>query len=416
LTLAAAAGADAAGDIIFVKSTHSESTAAAVTFNWEGTAASPTRILCVSDSNEPATTLATGAVVATTGASNLALGSSNDAVYFYGIRFKAGDSTNAADITTAGGARCVFVNCAFELGGNSSTSDFLFGGHGDVFDNCTFKGSNTGSTIGSLTSGTKLSFVGCSIESGGTPGSPLLGPTGGVMEVIGCDWSLMSSSANLTASTTSGVRLFVLNCKMPASWTGSVNSSTPGNGSEFIMHNCDDVDTNYRLECKTQFGTVTHETAIYRTAGASNGTTNIAWKMVSNADAELMHQTLDSPEIVVWNETTGSSVTATVEFLIDSATTLYTGDVWMEVSYLGTSGYLLASVDTDSRIAGYLTANTTECTTGIGLANWTGESGTAKSYKLTSTFTPQEKGVISVVVKLAKASTTIYVDPMATLS
>ena len=203
---------------------------------------------------------------------------------------------------------------------------------------------------------------------------------------------------------------------MPASWSGSINASTPGNTSTFELCNSDSADTQYRLERKTQFGTVTHETSIYRTAGASNGTTHIAWKMVSNADAEWLHQTFDSPEITIWNETTGSAITVTVEFLIDSATTLFTGDVWMEVIYLGTSGVPLGSIDTDSRLSNYLAANTTECTTGTGLANWTGEAGTAKSYKMVSTITPQEKGVISVVVKLSKASTTIYVDPMITVA
>ena len=221
--------------------------------------------------------------------------------------------------------------------------------------------------------------------------------------------------ASIANSNTS---LRVINCKMPASWSGSLNSTNfPLPGAVAEMHNVDSTDTQYRMEKKTYFGQILHNTAIYRTAGASNGTTNISWAMTSNTNSEWLHQSLDSPEICIWNETTGSSVTVTVEFLIDSATTLYKEDVWMEVSYLGTSGVPLGSLDVDSRLATYLTAlTTTECDTGTGVANWTGDAAGAKSYKLTSTITPQEKGVISATVKLAKASTTIYVDPMITLS
>lgn len=413
---ATAAASDAAGDVFYVASDHSETTAAAVALDWAGTAGAPTRIICADKtSGSPPATIATGAVVAVTGANNLTLCSTADYVYFYGIRFKAGNSTNAADIADGSAAYVFYDNCAFELGGNNSGSDFVFSGL-NTFLNSTFKSANTGSIVSFNSSGTRV--IGCSIEAGGTPGSTFFaaGVPGNVY-IAGFDLSTLAASANLFNSTTNGAKVVVANCKMPASWSGSINNATPGTESVFTLMNCDGADTQYRLQKKTQFGNIVHDTSIYRTAGASNGTTNISWAMTSNADAEWIHQTLDSPEIVIWNETTGSSVTATVEFLINSATTLYKEDVWMEVMYLGTSGTPLGSFDVDSRLANYLTAKTTtECDAGTGVANWTGDGAGAKSYKMVSTFTPQEKGFIHVTVKLAKASTTIYVDPKVTLS
>jgi hypothetical protein len=213
---------------------------------------------------------------------------------------------------------------------------------------------------------------------------------------------------NFTNSTSGNARLLVRNCKLPASWSGSIGFGTPGPGSVFELYNCDSADTNYRLEKKTEFGTITHETTVVKTGGASDGTTTLSWKMVSNADAEWNHQTLDSPEIVKWNETTGSSVTVTVDIIHDSVTNITDQQIWLEVQYLGTSGRPL-SLFVDDAAADYITAaadqtdsSSTWTTTGLTNPN---------TQKLNVTFTPQEKGFIHAVVKLAVASKTVYIDP-----
>ena len=404
-TLAAVAGVDTAGDIIYVSDNHSESTAGAVTLDWAGTAADPTRVICADDSTgEPPTTVATGAVVATTGANALTVASSNDVVYFYGIRFKAGDSTNSADIAM-GSAEVVFDKCAFELGGNNSGSDITGAGR-YTFIGCTFKSSNTGSVIQLGAAGR---MYGCSIESGGTPGNPFFEFTGSQeCRVVGFDFSNLNTTYNICSNTSVAVQLSLINCKMAGSWSGSINSSTPGSLSVFELTNSDSADTNYRLQRKTQFGEVVHETTIKRTGGASDGTTGLSWKMVSTADAEWNHQTLDSPEIVRWNERTGASVTATIEIVHDSVTNLTDKEVWIDVSYLGTSGFPLGSTVSDSA-ANYLSSGadqtaSTETWTTTGLTN-------PNKQKLSVTFTPQEVGAIRCVVKLAAASKTVYVDP-----
>src|SRR3990167_6093507 len=95
-TLTGAAAADVAGDVIWVSQVHAESTAAAITFNWDGTAAAPIRVVCGNDAAEPPTALATTATVTTTGNSTITCQSGIDYVYFYGIKFNSG---SAASVT-----------------------------------------------------------------------------------------------------------------------------------------------------------------------------------------------------------------------------------------------------------------------------------------------------------------------------
>ena len=150
-----------------------------------------------------------------------------------------------------------------------------------------------------------------------------------------------------------------------------------------------------------------------RKEGASDGTTPLSHKMVSNANAEWNHQTLDSPEIVQWNETTGSAITATIEIVHDSVTSITDQQIWMEVQYLGTSGTPLA-LFVDDAAADYITATADQADSS---ASWTTTGMTnPNTQKLNVTFTPQEKGFIHAVVRLAVASKTVYVDPKITVS
>ncbi len=174
------------------------------------------------------------------------------------------------------------------------------------------------------------------------------------------------------------------------------------------MHNCDDGDTNYRLWVEDYAGSIKQETTIVRSGGASDGTTSLSWKMVSSANAEYPLIVLDSPEIVQWNDTTGSAITVTVEIITDNVT-LTDAECWLEVQYLGTSGYPLSTFISDAKADVLATAanqtTSTETWTTTGLT-------TPTKQKLSVTFTPQEKGFLHAVVKLALLSTTVYVDPL----
>jgi len=414
-TLTGAAAADVAGDVIWVSDVHAESTAAAITFDWAGTAAAPIRVLCGDDAAEPPTALATTATVTTTGNSAINISSGSDYLYVYGIAFHSGSAASgtAAIILNALNGKQVYDTCVFDLASTGGGSDIQISSStqgSTELRNCSFQFSATnqgmqGNGYCLISGGSVLS------DAAITTLFEVIG-VGSRVFVEGLDLSNCAAGLNIAATTTANCEVQLRNCKLPASWSGSVNSSTPGSGSVFELHNSDSTDTNYRYQKKTQFGQIDSETTIVATGGATDGTTRISWKMASNADAEWTHQTLDSAEIVQWNETT-SSITATIEIVHDSLTNMTDQQIWMEVQYLGTSGTPLA-LFIDDAAADYITAAADQADSS---AAWTTTGLTnPNTQKLNVTFTPNEKGFIHVVVKLAVASKTVYIDPKITIS
>lgn len=143
-----------------------------------------------------------------------------------------------------------------------------------------------------------------------------------------------------------------------------------------------------------------------RTGGASDGTTPISRRMVSTANSKFFSPLVLGP-ISVWNDTIGSSLTATVEIVTDNVT-LTDAECWLEVEYLGTSGFPLSLCVSD-RSANILATPANQTTSS---ATWTTTGLTTPVRQaLSVSFTPQEKGPIQARVMLARASTTVYVCP-----
>ena len=153
------------------------------------------------------------------------------------------------------------------------------------------------------------------------------------------------------------------------------------------------------------------ETVIVRTGGASDGDTPISFEMVSSANTKFFHP-LETPEMGRRQNSIGSAITVTVEVVTDGVT-LTDADAWLEVQYLGTSGFPQGSMVSD-RAADVL-ATPANQTTSSETWTTTGLAAPVKQ-KLAVTFTPQEKGMILAKVMLARPSTTMYVDPVLTVS
>jgi hypothetical protein len=156
--------------------------------------------------------------------------------------------------------------------------------------------------------------------------------------------------------------------------------------------------------------TLTTESVIKRTGGASNGTTGYSWKIVSTANNEFVLP-FETFEGFLWNEDTGAAKTLTVHTVTDNVT-LKDNEIWLEVEYLGNASYPLSSlIDNGSNVlaAGASQATSTETWTTTGLV-------TPVKQKLEVTFTPQMKGLIRWKVKYAKISSTVYICPKAELS
>ena len=71
-----------------------------------------------------------------------------------------------------------------------------------------------------------------------------------------------------------------------------------------------------------------------RTGGATDGTTPISWKMVTTANSSYSLPFV-CPPIAIWNDTTGSARTATIEGIWGGGATPLDSECWVDVEYLG---------------------------------------------------------------------------------
>jgi hypothetical protein len=177
------------------------------------------------------------------------------------------------------------------------------------------------------------------------------------------------------------------------------------------MHNYTIGTTEYMMWEQYWNGSIKSDTAHYRSGGASDGTTAHCWVMATTANAAFPNVTLDSPEIVRWNDTTGSAINVTVEIAQEGGTNLDNDEIWLEVNYLGNSGVWQGALDDDDK-CGILATPAAQTTSAV---TWTGFTSATKQ-KLEATFTPQEKGYILARVRLAKPSATVYLCPKLVIS
>ncbi len=418
-TLGASATADSAGDRIFLSQVHAETQATSNTLTSSGVISSPVQILCGNDIAEPPATLATTATVSTTGASDINI---NGHFYAYGIIFTAGDGLSAAifRIGNSAGDSQYYENCSFRLGGsNSANRIYVVNASGSnpplvKWKNVTVRFAGAAQAIS--VNGGFFEWEGGSIAAGGTNVTSLItSSTSGAATALisGVDLSGLSSTANLVALALSGLTVIFRNCKLPASWSGALATGTRFAAFRAEMHNCDNADTNYRIQIADFAGDLVQETTIVRTSGASDGTTALAWKMSSSANCNFYSGRFASPEIVKWNDAVGSSLTATIEIVHDSVTALNDDEVWLDIQYLGTSGIPLSLFATDTK-ADVLASATAQTSSSV---TWTTTGITnVNKQKLVVTFTPQEKGFIHARIIMGKASYTIYVDPLLTVA
>lgn len=227
------------------------------------------------------------------------------------------------------------------------------------------------------------------------------------MTYEGIDLSALGSGKTLVGAITVGSTVLFKDCKLGASVTVATVPAFPGATVTDLVR-CDSGDTNYRTERYRYEGTQTTETTIVRTGGASDGTTLFAWKIVTTANSER-YLPFECLPISIWNETVGSAITLTVQGIWGGGAVPTNADIWMDVEYLGTSGFPLGSIVT-SGPADQLAAGTN---LPAGSGTW---GGSTTKFALTMSITAQEKGPITVYVKAAAASQTFYIDPLITVT
>jgi hypothetical protein len=479
-TLAAAFAASSAGDDIFVAHDHAETAGATKTLTSPGTPASPCKVICANKTSgvrPVAADFATTATVTATGAFNIAIDSGD--TYYYGINFFAGTGAGNQSLTIANTCNNKFENCSFNVASTGSTSSMTLGGPTILitldFVNCTFTFATTGGRI-NVNSGKKTFRGGSFCATGTVPTGALFrgGNRDGINILEGVDLSAFNSGKILADFTTSqgGAWLTLKDCKL-ASGVVVVTSGNIGRGSRVDVINSDDGDTNYRTERHANECVETTVITPIRTGGASNGTTTIARRLASTANASIYYP-YRSFDIVGWHDSEGSNITVTIEGLADPrhfSALPTSAEIWFDLEYMGTASNPLGVIKS-GRPATVLTtgsahsasteawdsaatarANTTAyslgdvikvasnpgrvfiCTT-AGTSNGSEPAGYASAvdggsvtdngatfkaawrFKMavTTTAAPQNKGPLYATPHMAKASSVLFIDPKLTVA
>ena len=414
-SLTGAAAIDLAGDTVYVSQAHAESTGAAVTFAFAGTAANPTRLIAVSDAVEPPTAVSLAPSVGTTGAFAMTITGN---VYAYGLTFNlgVGGAGNQSLILGSGAINTqTYEKCTFSVLSTASANLQIGAVRSDlqkvIFKNTSVKFATTTNRINLYGS---LLWEGGSFAVGSATPTRIFWPAAnaiGEVRISGVDFSNLASTAVLFDNTATGAfTARLVNCKMPTGWTPNLTwfgaLTVPDMRVE--LHNCDAGGVNLRMYAEDYCGVMRSEATVIKTGGATDGTTGFAWKLTSSANAGPLVPLVSLDLPAIWNTTTAAAKTVTVDILHDGAANLTDADIWLEVQYSSASGSPLSVFVSDNKAdilavaADQTTSTATWTTTGLTTPN---------KQQLSVTFTPQRAGYIQAKVYLGKASKTVYVDP-----
>lgn len=231
-------------------------------------------------------------------------------------------------------------------------------------------------------------------------------------KLSGCDFTGPTGVAGIVDWSQSLGPIEIANCKTNASptWTtGTVNAS-----GKLLVTNSGSADAPEHLYCADYYGVVSSNSAVYRDSGASIESVPVSWKMVSTSHSYISSP-LQTPWIYGVISATGSKTFDVYVTQDAGAGDLTDAEVWLEVEYLGTSNVAQSTLITDrASVSGNFSgaAAQGDDTT----STWTGSITATYKQKLSVTATVNEDGLYRARVVLAKASTTLYVDPLVTVS
>lgn len=417
-TLAAAITAGVAGDTYYIANDHAESSGSVTSISAKGTITAPDLFLCVNRAGSVppvAADLTTGASITTTGATQLTF-SANAYSYVYGVTFNCGTGSSTATVTFGGGTgQVTFDTCSFITPITGAGQRIGVGANANgytEFINPQFGFGNTGQSLTPTGQVVIRNRPGSSIINGATIPTALFVSYAafGSMRMDGLDLSSFGSGKTLWPAHGVAALCSIVNCKLGASVTVSGVHTHPDALTDLIGSNSTAIVE--RNERYLYAGTLTTELTVIRTAGASDGTTAYSWKVATTANAKRLTP-FKTFEGVLWNAALGSPLTLTAHVLTDNVT-LTDAEIWIEAEYLGTSGTPVATLISDGA-ATILTPGTNQADDS-GTAWTTTGIGTPVKQKLEVTFTPQMAGLVRWRVMIAKASTTVYVDPKPDLA
>jgi hypothetical protein len=417
-TLAAALTAGAAGDSFWVSEDHAETGTSAKTMTSPGTVSNPCFVYCVDHSGSVppvSADLRTTATITTTSTGDMTTAGS---MYVYGIIFSCGTSLGRTFRQLSGSGFQNFKSCAFRFASTSTCSLILGSNTASnapkvTWENCTFQVASVGSRM--VVDQCDFAWRNtASAITGATIPTTLFGSNaGGQCNVVieGVDLSAIGTGKTLVGNNGTPQRYLFKDCKLGSSVTIAA-ASTDAGGPEVSIIRCDTAG-NYRHEKAQYMGTQTTETTIIRTGGASDGTTSIAAKIVTTANSKWVLP-FEAIPIAIWNDSTTAITTLTIYGTTTGGGVPKDDEIWIDVEYLGSAGDPQGSFKTSTK-ADNLAASAATNNSADG-STW-GGGGAGNGFKIVCpSFTPAQKGAISIYVRAAKASVTYYIDPRPSIS
>lgn len=356
-TLTGAFAVMAAGDRVFVSNNHAETQATTMTLTSPGTVANPCQVLCVDDAGDPAnpTTLAITATVTTTVGSAINFAGF---AYCYGIIWNCGtgNSVGTLNFNSSSPWAWSLDSCQLKQVQTSNSAHISLGASGTGSDDSMLVLNNTPIQFGAvgqqiLIRSVRFIWKNTVNAIAGSVPTTLIVPQGAQacdVTMSGLDLSAAGSGKNLVSVAGAAPhRVALIDCKLGAS-VSIITGTHPGPGGTIVhVYNCDAADTNYRNERYEYQGSSVTVTDVVRNGGANDGTTPFAHKLVSGANARFI-SALRSFPVVGWINSTGSK-TLTLQYIHDGASALNNDELWMELEYLGTSGFPLALYATSAK-------------------------------------------------------------------
>ena len=384
------------GDIFFVAHDHAETTVGPLdVYIGTGSLAAPSWIICVDRFGAvPPTTadLRTTATITTTGSGNITFGGYG--LYAYGLNFICSVGATGTNSWQVGADTKLYLRkCTMKMASTGASARHSMGSNAThvVLDDCRVE-------FAVATQG--MHWLGDFIWR--NTANPLMGSVipntihtslGSSRQTIeGVDFSAFTNTSMLGNTSGSSLLLSYKNCKFNAGATLQAVGA-PEVSLDFL----DTGSTPSDLKNNAHYayaGTEVKELTVVP-AGRS-----FSRKVTTISDCSRV-VSYEALPLVVWNDVVGSPITLTMEGA--GAVLPDNGQVWFDVDYGGPqimSGGFKPLVPTVPLAASDLV--------------WAGSP--AVRFKQSHTITPEDEGWIYVYPRIAMASSTVYLDPVVTVS